>query len=806
MYLFGNARLRSRGRMTRLHLALIAFLAATLVLTGATDFAAVPTAYAVSDYTLRVDQPRQTLWGLGVEIQSDSIGSGNNGLPAATTSVPHDLVANERTRFYKDMLKGFRYVRLAMGLYFRGLDAEQKQIVERFPGQAALLRDMIEQSGMEGAAVEYWSPAPYWKSSNSYINGSLKQFDAAFLDQFGDALVQDVNYLKSKNIPVVQWGLQNEPAIGDAPYSSCYYTGNQYYTTFKAVAAKIRTNFPDVFIHANSWNGQSGFGGPEIRADATALSYVDGWTWHRIGTHSNEQITTNFTTNSVGKYVFNNEFEYLSGGATNDRFINTTQSIMNWMTFQNSPTWFWLHALKPTYNSEASGYALGFWRPEDDTDFTKYGNIQPGHWDYNKQNWHSIAGFLEYMPWNSVRYGVDEATVRNDNRIMAWKTPQGKFVIALTNRSSTNSFTFNIDVGGNRSFAGYRYTPSQANIALGARNGTAIAPTLPPQSVEFWVEQTSPPNDAAEVVLDNGQTGYSETGTWVASSLTGYNNSSTRYSTTDGSSAKWTPSLPASGNYQVYAWYPYYATNTTAATYTITHNGGTTSLLKNQTQQAGGWTLLGTYNFVAGTSGSVELTVGGGITHRADAIRFVRTSSTLFTDSFESGSGNWQAVAGSWTTAADSGSQVYRQTATTATSNRAVANGGSWMNSAVQAKVKFEATAADTSSSAAGLIARYTDDNNFYLWRLNKIRNKAELYKRSGGTFTLLEEVGLPAVSNGTWYTLKLEVSGSNLIGYINGEQRVSVVDTSVTGAGKAGLQTYSAQASFDDVVVTNLQ
>ena len=77
--------------------------------------------------------------------------------------------------------------------------------------------------------------------------------------------------------------------------------------------------------------------------------------------------------------------------------VNTAQSIMNWMTFQNSPTWFWLHAaLKPTYNSEASaGYSLGFWRPYDDDDFTKYPNIAKGHWDYNPRNFNGIRRLRE---------------------------------------------------------------------------------------------------------------------------------------------------------------------------------------------------------------------------------------------------------------------------------------------------------------------------------------------------------------------------------------------------------------------------
>ncbi len=64
----------------------------------------------------RLTTTPQVILGIGYEIQSDSIGSGNNGLPAANTSVPNDLVPSERTRFFKDMLQGFRFCRLAMGL------------------------------------------------------------------------------------------------------------------------------------------------------------------------------------------------------------------------------------------------------------------------------------------------------------------------------------------------------------------------------------------------------------------------------------------------------------------------------------------------------------------------------------------------------------------------------------------------------------------------------------------------------------------------------------------------------------------
>lgn len=118
-------------------------------------------------YRIRLDQPEQTILGLGFEIQSDSIGSANLGLPDKVVAVPHDLTPGERARFYRDMLKGFRYCRLAMGLYLRGLDAEKKHVTERYPGQMRDLKEMAAAAGLDGFAPEYWSPAPYWKATTA---------------------------------------------------------------------------------------------------------------------------------------------------------------------------------------------------------------------------------------------------------------------------------------------------------------------------------------------------------------------------------------------------------------------------------------------------------------------------------------------------------------------------------------------------------------------------------------------------------------------------------------------------------------
>jgi hypothetical protein len=257
-------------------------------------------------YKIRVDQPQQVIKGLGFEIQSDSIGSGNDGMPDEVVAVPHGLTATEKVRFYQEMLHGFRYARLAMGLYLRGNDAEKKHIVERYPGQMDDLRSMQQVSGIEGFDVEYWSPA-----------------------------------------------------------------------------------------------------------------------------------------------------------------------------------WFWLHALKPVTNLEAAGSSLGYWRPAGTLQKNLRPNLRPGHWEFNPQNWNAIAGFLKYLPWDSTRLTVEESTVEHDQRILVWRSKEGKLGIALSNRG-VSPYTFHLAGAGAKALVGHRYTIAAFNVALGHKSGQELDITVPPQSFEFW--------------------------------------------------------------------------------------------------------------------------------------------------------------------------------------------------------------------------------------------------------------------------------------------------------------------------------
>jgi len=488
------------------------------------------------EYKVMFTEENQIILGIGYEIQSDSIGSGNHGLPESNSSVPNDLVPSEKTRFYHETLSGFRYCRLALGLYFRGLTEDQKHIVERWPGQAKDLAEMAKESGIEGFAPEYWSPAPGWKSTKNYINGTLASFDASFLQEFGQALVSDVKYLEENGMPVPWWGLQNEPPEGPSGciYSCCGYNDNQYYETFKVVAPMIKAAFPNIKIHANSWGGQHS--AVSVAKDPETAKYVDVWTYHHVGSDSDDQIDNQqyFLSGDLDKPVANNEFEYLSGPTSPTRCLNTAQSIMNWFTFENSPFWYWLHVLKPTTNSESSGYGLGYWRPYNDSDFSPnhFPNLQYGHYQYNPDNWNAVSGFTRYMPWNSVRVTVVEDTVRKDNRILAYKfnpalarwrnthkevndvwkliehysedsfrASATKLGVVVSNRISTNAeFNAVISISGvtdptaDHEFSGYQYGPNDNNTPLGTKKATNIGDilsfnvTLPALTIQFWVE------------------------------------------------------------------------------------------------------------------------------------------------------------------------------------------------------------------------------------------------------------------------------------------------------------------------------
>lgn len=128
------------------------------------------------------------------------------------------------------------------------------------------------------------------------------------------------------------------------------------------------------------------------------------------------------------------------------------------------------------------------------------------------------------------------------------------------------------------------------------------------------------------VIVDNTDSGYSETGSWSASSG-GYNGGQRSTATRTGAptaTATFTPNIPESGYYSVYVWSQPVGTTTSAASITINHAGGSTNWIQNQNRDGYTWKHIGKYYFEAGSGGSVVIDNSSPSSGSvfADAVRF----------------------------------------------------------------------------------------------------------------------------------------------------------------------------------------
>lgn len=135
---------------------------------------------------------------------------------------------------------------------------------------------------------------------------------------------------------------------------------------------------------------------------------------------------------------------------------------------------------------------------------------------------------------------------------------------------------------------------------------------------------------ATEIILDNAALGVQDgaggrtfVGTWCLSEAINSYVGTSLYScggVTD--SYRWTPQIKVTGGYDVYVWWSTHVNRSTNVPLSVTSSSGT--ITKNFNYQTGGgqWVLLGRYNFVAGSSGFVEVKATNGQAC-ADAVRFV---------------------------------------------------------------------------------------------------------------------------------------------------------------------------------------
>jgi hypothetical protein len=132
------------------------------------------------------------------------------------------------------------------------------------------------------------------------------------------------------------------------------------------------------------------------------------------------------------------------------------------------------------------------------------------------------------------------------------------------------------------------------------------------------------------LIKDNADlSGITQTGSWiVANAVSGSYNGNYLHDNDarGGKSVRFTPVIPETGSYQVWARWTANTTNrATNAAYDVIHAGGTTTSYQNQRYNNNTWISLGTYMFNAGSDGGVLLRDDGCDGYViADAVKFVR--------------------------------------------------------------------------------------------------------------------------------------------------------------------------------------
>ncbi len=156
---------------------------------------------------------------------------------------------------------------------------------------------------------------------------------------------------------------------------------------------------------------------------------------------------------------------------------------------------------------------------------------------------------------------------------------------------------------------------------------------------------------SVNVIVDNADPGYTETGTWTTTTNVGLGyRGSYRYagvsSTGVTATATWTATLPTRGDYPVWLWCYAGADRSQQASFTIRHAGGTTRVRINQQLDRQRWVYVGTYPFVPTVPAQVTLDnrdtkPGSGVVVIADAVRFGVGQGDYLHDGKPSGSGRW---------------------------------------------------------------------------------------------------------------------------------------------------------------------
>ncbi len=243
--------------------------------------------------------------------------------------------------------------------------------------------------------------------------------------------------------------------------------------------------------------------------------------------------------------------------------------------------------------------------------------------DYRFRGKGTGANYLQFNPQFAIsgNYQVFEWHSAGANR--ATNVP-----VVVTSLAGTQTYFVNQQTnGGKWNYVGTTYFMANAGGNVRITDGfadTNASRVVMADAVRFIYLPNQPVSD---IIVDNPAAVL--TGAWslqtTALDKFGSNYLFRSRSTNGANSARFTPNVAVSGDYQVYEWHPVGSNRGLNVPHVITHSTGTQSLPVNQQINGGRWNLIGTFGFTAGSNGSVRITDGfatptNGVV-MADAIR-----------------------------------------------------------------------------------------------------------------------------------------------------------------------------------------
>ena len=125
------------------------------------------------------------------------------------------------------------------------------------------------------------------------------------------------------------------------------------------------------------------------------------------------------------------------------------------------------------------------------------------------------------------------------------------------------------------------------------------------------------------IVPDNRASSVERIGTWTSFAGAGFYGFDSEFSgtATPLKRFRWIPTIPATGLYNVYVWWPNNTNRSTTVPYTVHHADGDTMMMFNQRIGGNRWVLHGRYKLQRGITTYVEVTNANGIAG-VDAVKF----------------------------------------------------------------------------------------------------------------------------------------------------------------------------------------